>query len=136
MVSFSCEGCGDVLTKKKLDTHRNTCRGATFTCLDCMTHFPGTEYRAHTSCMQQQKWKGSSVYPPPPPTPPGSKPVNVFDFLVDTEEAPEPLVAPNESRRSSLNLILPPFKSWHEMYCHHPDCAASPPVFVSPGEWS
>ncbi|KAK3942191.1 hypothetical protein QBC46DRAFT_257040 [Diplogelasinospora grovesii] len=60
MVSFSCEACGDVLTKKKLDPHRNRCRGCTFTCIDCMVHFPGTEYRAHTSCMtEEQKYHGS-----------------------------------------------------------------------------
>ncbi|KAJ9157810.1 LYAR-type C2HC zinc finger [Pleurostoma richardsiae] len=60
MVSFSCEACGDVLTKKKLDPHRNRCRGATFTCIDCMVHFPGTEYRTHTSCMtEEQKYQGA-----------------------------------------------------------------------------
>ncbi|KFA46662.1 hypothetical protein S40293_09561 [Stachybotrys chartarum IBT 40293] len=50
MVSFSSDfqACGDVLTKKKLDPHRNRCRGATFTCIDCMVHFPGFEYRTHT----------------------------------------------------------------------------------------
>ncbi|OLN88512.1 UPF0743 protein [Colletotrichum chlorophyti] len=60
MVSFSCENCGDVLTKKKLDPHRNRCRGATFTCIDCMVYFPGTEYRSHTSCMSEaQKYQGA-----------------------------------------------------------------------------
>ncbi|KAL2198972.1 hypothetical protein P885DRAFT_75384 [Corynascus similis CBS 632.67] len=60
MVSFSCEACGDVLTKKKLDPHRNRCRGATFTCIDCMVYFPGTEYRSHTSCMTEaQKYQGA-----------------------------------------------------------------------------
>ncbi|WYZ34621.1 hypothetical protein EsH8_I_000897 [Colletotrichum jinshuiense] len=60
MVSFSCESCGDVLTKKKLDPHRNRCRGATFTCIDCMVYFPGTEYRFHTSCMSEaQKYQGA-----------------------------------------------------------------------------
>ncbi|KAK4156878.1 hypothetical protein C8A00DRAFT_30200 [Chaetomidium leptoderma] len=60
MVSFSCEACGDVLTKKKLDPHRNRCRGATFTCIDCMVYFPGTEYRTHTSCMTEaQKYQGA-----------------------------------------------------------------------------
>ncbi|KAF2749618.1 hypothetical protein M011DRAFT_397486 [Sporormia fimetaria CBS 119925] len=59
MVSFSCEGCGDVLTKKKLDPHRNRCYGATFTCIDCMVHFQGTSYRSHTSCMtEDQKYQG------------------------------------------------------------------------------
>ncbi|KAL4874633.1 hypothetical protein BJY04DRAFT_203380 [Aspergillus karnatakaensis] len=60
MVSFSCEGCGDVLTKKKLDPHRNQCRGASFTCIDCMVHFQGTQYRSHTSCMSEaQKYQGA-----------------------------------------------------------------------------
>ncbi|KAL3478182.1 hypothetical protein BJX99DRAFT_245696 [Aspergillus californicus] len=60
MVSFSCEGCGDILTKKKLDPHRNQCRGATFTCIDCMVHFQGTAYRSHTSCMTEaQKYQGA-----------------------------------------------------------------------------
>ncbi|KAI0404240.1 hypothetical protein F4802DRAFT_260911 [Xylaria palmicola] len=64
MVSFSCEACGDVLTKKKLDPHRNRCRGATFTCIDCMVHFPGTEYRSHTSCMtEDQKYQGALYKP-------------------------------------------------------------------------
>ncbi|QIX00619.1 hypothetical protein AMS68_006136 [Peltaster fructicola] len=59
MVSFSCEACGDVLTKKKLDPHRNQCRGASFTCLDCMIHFQGLEYRTHTSCISEaQKYQG------------------------------------------------------------------------------
>jgi cell growth-regulating nucleolar protein len=53
------QGCGDVLTKKKLDPHANKCRGASFTCIDCMVHFWGTEYRAHTSCMSEaQKYQG------------------------------------------------------------------------------
>ncbi|KAF2199819.1 hypothetical protein GQ43DRAFT_101495 [Delitschia confertaspora ATCC 74209] len=60
MVSFSCENCGDVLTKKKLDPHRNRCHGASFTCIDCMVHFYGTEYRAHTSCISEaQKYQGA-----------------------------------------------------------------------------
>ncbi|OTA99549.1 hypothetical protein M426DRAFT_67559 [Hypoxylon sp. CI-4A] len=64
MVSFSCEACGDVLTKKKLDPHRNRCYGATFTCIDCMVHFHGTEYRAHSSCMtEDQKYQGALYKP-------------------------------------------------------------------------
>lgn len=53
------QNCGDVLTKKKLDPHRNQCRGASYTCIDCMVHFHGTDYRAHTSCMSEaQKYQG------------------------------------------------------------------------------
>lgn len=48
-----------MLTKKKLDTHRNQCYGATYTCLDCMVHFYGTDYRSHTSCISEaQKYQG------------------------------------------------------------------------------
>ena len=54
------QNCGDVLTKKKLDPHRNQCYGASFTCIDCMVHFQGTDYRAHTSCMSEaQKYQGA-----------------------------------------------------------------------------
>ncbi|KAG5931933.1 hypothetical protein E4U59_007817 [Claviceps monticola] len=60
MVSFSCEACGDILTKKKLDPHRNRCQGATFTCIDCMVHFSGAQYRSHTSCISEdQKYQGA-----------------------------------------------------------------------------
>ncbi|KAL8670652.1 MAG: hypothetical protein Q9168_004814 [Polycauliona sp. 1 TL-2023] len=60
MVSFSCENCGDVLTKKKLDQHHRQCRGSSFTCLDCMVHFRGTDYRSHTSCVSEaQKYQGA-----------------------------------------------------------------------------
>ncbi|KAK8056957.1 hypothetical protein PG993_002184, partial [Apiospora rasikravindrae] len=56
--------CGDVLTKKKLDPHRNRCYGATFTCIDCMVYFPGTEYRSHTTCMsEEQKYQGALYKP-------------------------------------------------------------------------
>ncbi|CAI6095692.1 unnamed protein product [Clonostachys chloroleuca] len=54
------QSCGDILTKKKLDPHRNRCHGATFTCIDCMVHFFGTDYRSHTSCMtEEQKYQGA-----------------------------------------------------------------------------
>ncbi|KAG8420967.1 hypothetical protein J3458_002878 [Metarhizium acridum] len=60
MVSFQCEACGDVLTKKKLDPHRNRCHGASFSCLDCMVHFEGLQYRSHTSCItEDQKYQGA-----------------------------------------------------------------------------
>ncbi|KAM7205794.1 hypothetical protein V8F20_003027 [Naviculisporaceae sp. PSN 640] len=88
MVSFQCEGCGDVLTKKKLDPHRSRCQGATFSCIDCMVHFPGTEYRSHTSCMtEEQKYQGAlyrgnkkaktgpSANTPAPAPPPAPVPV-------------------------------------------------------------
>ncbi len=42
------QACGDVLTKKKLDAHHRQCQGSSFTCIDCMTHFRGTDFRSHT----------------------------------------------------------------------------------------
>ncbi|KAF2834074.1 hypothetical protein M501DRAFT_944962 [Patellaria atrata CBS 101060] len=60
MVSFSCEACGDVIAKKKLDNHKYQCRGASFSCIDCNTHFPGAEYRTHTSCISEaQRYQGA-----------------------------------------------------------------------------
>jgi cell growth-regulating nucleolar protein len=56
---LSRQACGDVLTKKSLDKHRNQCRDASFTCLDCMLHFHGNDYRSHTSCISEaQKYQG------------------------------------------------------------------------------
>ncbi|GAA6007145.1 hypothetical protein JCM10207_001524 [Rhodosporidiobolus poonsookiae] len=65
MVSFSCENCGDILKKPKLDQHTGRCRGAYFTCIDCNTTFEGTSYRAHTSCMSEEQRYHKSVYKPP-----------------------------------------------------------------------
>ncbi|KAI5290494.1 hypothetical protein KEM54_001384 [Ascosphaera aggregata] len=64
MVSFQCEACGDVLTKKKLDPHRGRCNWASFTCIDCMVHFDGTSYRAHTSCMTEAEKYEKGLYQP------------------------------------------------------------------------
>ncbi|KAI9674422.1 MAG: hypothetical protein M1817_001760 [Caeruleum heppii] len=64
MVAFSCENCNDVLPKKKLDAHRGYCHGASFSCLDCSTHFRGTDYRNHTSCISEaQKYEGHLYRP-------------------------------------------------------------------------
>lgn len=85
---YDSQNCGDVLTKKKLDPHRNRCRGASFTCIDCMVYFPGVEYRAHTSCMsEEQKYQGAlyknKKQKTNPTTPQAPKPV----------ETPKPVMA-------------------------------------------
>lgn len=55
--ALACLVCSLILVQ--LDGHRNSCRGASFTCLDCMVHFHGTDYRAHTSCISEaQKYQG------------------------------------------------------------------------------
>ncbi|KAI5295905.1 hypothetical protein KEM52_006528 [Ascosphaera acerosa] len=64
MVSFQCEACGDVLTKKKLDPHRGRCHYASFTCIDCMVHFEGNAYKSHTSCMTEAEKYEKGLYQP------------------------------------------------------------------------
>ncbi|GAA5825785.1 hypothetical protein JCM5353_001426 [Sporobolomyces roseus] len=59
MVSFSCEACGDILKKPKLDQHAGRCRGAYYTCVDCNNTFDGRTgpngYSTHTSCMSEEQ---------------------------------------------------------------------------------
>jgi len=62
MPSFSCDGCGDIIKKPKLDAHQSRCRHALFTCLDCQTTFHGFDYRKHTTCITEaQKYHGASA---------------------------------------------------------------------------
>ncbi|KAH8128407.1 hypothetical protein FP744_10008701 [Trichoderma asperellum] len=129
MVSFSCEACGDVLTKKKLDPHRSRCHGATFTCIDCMVYFPGTQYRSHTSCMsEEQKYQGA-LY----------KPKQNKQQQQQQQHKQQPNM---NSRRSDManTLALQPFvedvgedkeyESWHEYEVH--DNQSPPPRAPSP----
>ncbi|KAK3485138.1 hypothetical protein B0T13DRAFT_492199 [Neurospora crassa] len=105
MVSFSCEVCGDVLTKKKLDPHRQRCWGANFTCIDCMTHFPGNQNpnqnrnQNNVQAMAQpayveevaedfDTWRqhdnnGNAAAQAPTPPSATEAPVNVFDYMVN-----------------------------------------------------
>ncbi|KAK2743730.1 hypothetical protein FQN55_007134 [Onygenales sp. PD_40] len=95
MVSFQCEGCGDVLTKKKTDSHRNQCR-ANLSCLDCSTEFPGTSYRSHTSCISEaQKYQGA-LYKEKPGKPKKTKSVTIVETPISkpprhpyVEDAPD-----------------------------------------------
>jgi hypothetical protein len=64
MVSFNCDGCGDVVKKPKLDSHSQRCH-ASFTCLDCSRTFQNANaWRSHTSCIteaekyEKSMWKG------------------------------------------------------------------------------
>ncbi|GAA6019272.1 hypothetical protein JCM11491_001296 [Sporobolomyces phaffii] len=69
LVSFSCEACGDILKKPKLDQHAGRCRGAYYTCIDCNTTFDGpvggNGYRSHTSCVSEEQRYHKSVYKEP-----------------------------------------------------------------------
>lgn len=62
MVSFSCEVCNDTVLKKKLDGHKQRCRGAYFTCIDCSTTFSGNDYKQHTSCISEAEKYEKSLY--------------------------------------------------------------------------
>lgn len=64
MVSFACDVCQDTIKKPKLDNHRQRCRGATFSCIDCGTSFAGTDYRNHTSCISEAEKYQKSLYKP------------------------------------------------------------------------
>ena len=60
MVSFVCDGCGDVVKKPKLQQHYNRCFSPV-TCLDCSTQF-GSPKEAHSSCMtEDEKYQKSYV---------------------------------------------------------------------------
>ncbi|ORZ23974.1 hypothetical protein BCR42DRAFT_486310 [Absidia repens] len=61
MVSFQCEGCGDIVKKPKCKVHR--CR-APFTCIDCHQTFNGTSYMSHNQCMTEDQ-KYQKGYKPP-----------------------------------------------------------------------
>ncbi|CAO3646203.1 unnamed protein product [Mucor fragilis] len=61
MVSFQCDGCGDVVKKPKLNQHGNRCY-ATFTCIDCSTTFQGTSYQSHNSCMTEAEKFQKHIY--------------------------------------------------------------------------
>lgn len=62
MVSFSCEVCNDTIIKKKLDQHKQRCRDAYFTCIDCSITFSGSDYRGHTQCISEAEKYEKSLY--------------------------------------------------------------------------
>ena len=54
-------GCGDVLTKPKLDKHRAMCNSS-FDCIDCSKRFETpADYKGHTSCISEaEKYQKTS----------------------------------------------------------------------------
>lgn len=65
MVSFSCEVCNDTVLKKKCDQHKQRCRGAYYTCIDCSVTFQGNDYRGHTSCISEAEKYEKALYKGP-----------------------------------------------------------------------
>lgn len=62
MPSFVCDVCQETLKKAKLDSHKQRCRNASFSCIDCYKSFKGDTYRAHTSCITEvEKYHGKKI---------------------------------------------------------------------------
>lgn len=55
-------GCGDVLTKPKLDKHRTVCHSS-FDCIDCSKRFESpADYKGHTSCISEAEKYQKTLY--------------------------------------------------------------------------
>jgi hypothetical protein len=55
-------GCGDVLTKPKLDKHRAMCH-TSFDCIDCSKRFETpADYQGHTSCISEAEKYQKTLY--------------------------------------------------------------------------
>ena len=55
-------GCGDVLTKPKLDKHRAMCHSP-FDCIDCSKRFETpADYKGHTSCISEAEKYQKTLY--------------------------------------------------------------------------
>lgn len=55
-------GCGDVLTKPKLDKHRAVCHSP-FDCIDCSKRFESpADYKGHTSCISEAEKYQKTLY--------------------------------------------------------------------------
>lgn len=55
-------GCGDVVTKPKLDKHRGMCNKS-FDCIDCSKRFETpADYKGHTSCISEAEKYQKTVY--------------------------------------------------------------------------
>lgn len=61
MLNFPA-GCGDVLTKPKLDKHRAACNSS-FDCIDCHKHFETpADYKGHTTCISEAEKYQKTLY--------------------------------------------------------------------------
>ncbi|OMJ17057.1 UPF0743 protein [Smittium culicis] len=64
MVSFACNVCQETIKKPKLDIHKQRCRYASYSCIDCGVDFVGTNYRSHTSCVSENEKYMGKLYKP------------------------------------------------------------------------
>jgi len=66
MVTFSCDGCAEMLKKNQVDAHARRCRDcASVSCVDCSVSFWGDDYRSHTSCITEAERYEKTVYKGP-----------------------------------------------------------------------
>ncbi|KAI9307686.1 hypothetical protein BJ944DRAFT_261500 [Cunninghamella echinulata] len=63
MVSFQCEGCGDIVKKPKCKQHQQRCHSS-FTCIDCHQTFHGNSFQPHNQCITESE-KYQKNYKPP-----------------------------------------------------------------------
>jgi len=63
MVTFSCDGCCEILSKRKVDRHMLNCRNfPSVSCVDCNMTFEGDNYKVHTSCVSEaERYKISTL---------------------------------------------------------------------------
>jgi len=74
MPSFVCASCEKAVTKPKIKNHLLSCRGATFTCIDCTKHFQDDSVHQHTSCVTEvDKYHGKFAKKNQPNTPQSKK---------------------------------------------------------------
>lgn len=54
MVTFSCDLCSEILSKKNVGRHRLNCRKfSSVSCVDCNKTFEGDNFQAHKSCLSE-----------------------------------------------------------------------------------
>ncbi|SAM09007.1 hypothetical protein [Absidia glauca] len=87
MVSFQCEGCGDIVKKPKCKIHQQRCH-APFTCIDCHQTFTGTSYQPHNQCMTESQKYEKGYKPPTKNNKPAAKPDSIISQLAKKKEEP------------------------------------------------
>jgi len=65
MVFFSCDKCGEMLKKAKVDAHAMRCGCDSVSCIDCSVSFWGDDYRLHTSCITEAERYEKTIYKGP-----------------------------------------------------------------------
>jgi len=62
MVFFVCCVCGDGLKKNQVESHMNSCRSRSVSCIDCNKEFSGSSFKVHSTCISESKKYESKSY--------------------------------------------------------------------------